>query len=302
MKSNMPQVQQDTLWGAKRAADGHPEPFQLLYVEIGNEDWFDGSGSYEQPSAAFYNAIKAKYPDIKLISTTNVKSHPMDVLDEHYYESKSWMTTNATRYDNDPRRATGTKVFIGEYADQQGALAVAPANLDAAIGEAAFMTGLERNSDLVVMAAYAPLFENINAMNWATDAIGFDVLSNYETPSYYVQQLFGQNHGDVVVPTTVETSNDDTGNNGIYVVTSKDSKTGDLYVKVVNPGTVARTTSVNFKGLASLPNGTATVLTSDKGTDVNSLQDPTKVHPVTSDVTVKGNTLNHFRCKLTHCV
>ncbi|KRF42176.1 LamG-like jellyroll fold domain-containing protein [Paenibacillus sp. Soil787] len=281
---------QDTVWGARRAADGHPEPFALPYVEIGNEDWFDRSGSYEQRYAAFYDAIKAKYPSIQLIATTPVKSRTMDVIDEHYYESKSWFVSNATRYDNDSRHGTGTKVFIGEYAAQQGALATAPPNLDAAIGEAAFMTGLERNSDLVVLASYAPLLMNVNAVNWKPDAIGYDAVTSYGAPSYYVQKLFGENHGDVVMPTTVDAAN---GNGGLYVVSSKDSKSGTMYVKVVNPSNGARKTTVNFSGIASLPDGTATVLTSANGTDTNSIASPMTVAPVTSNLSVQGTSLTY---------
>ncbi|MBX6762525.1 MAG: hypothetical protein K6T51_07705 [Rubrobacteraceae bacterium] len=183
-------------WGARRAADGHPEPFDLRYVEVGNEDFFDTSGSYDEYRyPMFYDAIKARYPHIQVIATTPVKSRPMDVLDEHYYNSPRFFVDNARRYDEAPR--DGTKIFVGEYAATEGS---PTGTLEAAVGEAAFMTGLERNSDLVVMASYAPLFVRVGHNQWPTNLIGYDALSSYGSPSYHVQRMFSNNTGDVVLP------------------------------------------------------------------------------------------------------
>ena len=146
-----------TTWGAQRAADGHPEPFKLTYVEIGNEDWFDKSGSYEGRFAQFYDAIKAKYPQIQIIATTPVKSRVADVIDEHFYMQADAAEQKAHWYDK--RNRKGTKVFVGEWATREGSPTT---NLNAGLADAAFMTGMERNSDMVIMSCYAPLFVNVS--------------------------------------------------------------------------------------------------------------------------------------------
>lgn len=183
-------------WGALRARNGHPKPFNLRFVEIGNEN---SGRAYEERYAMFYKAIKERYPQIQLIANVPVKSAPMDVIDEHYYNSPEWFIANAIRYDDYNRN--GPKIFVGEYAVTRGC---GTGNLRAAIAEAAFMTGIERNSDIVVMAAYAPLFVNANARIWNPDLICFDNCNVYGTPSYYVQMLFSQHRGDIVLPTSVE--------------------------------------------------------------------------------------------------
>lgn len=193
----------DTKWGAVRALNGHPEPFKLRYVEIGNEDFFDRSGSYTKRFAAFYHAIKAKYPQLQLISTVgltgrNAPDIRPDVIDDHYYRSAREMWNNVNQYDQTDRN--GPKIFVGEWATREGA---PTPNVNAALGDAAWLTGLERNSDIVVMASYAPLFVNVNSVNWTTDLIGYDALTSYGSPSYYVQVMFAQNRGDVVLPMTL---------------------------------------------------------------------------------------------------
>jgi alpha-L-arabinofuranosidase len=182
-------------WGALRAKNGHPAPFGLKYLEIGNEN---GGQAYEERYAQFYKAIKARYPEMQLISNTRVRSAPMDILDEHYYSSPDWFAANATKYDKYDR--SGPKIYVGEYACTQGC---GKGNLRAALGEAAFMTGMERNSDIVAMASYAPLFVNVNNRKWNPDAICFDSAACYGTPSYHVQKLFSRHRGDVVLPSTL---------------------------------------------------------------------------------------------------
>ena len=186
-------------WGAVRARNGHPAPFHLKYMEIGNEN---GGPAYAERYAAFYKAIKAKYPDIHLIAdewSGVPKSAPVEIVDEHYYNSPGFFIQNATRYDSYDR--SGPRVYVGEYAVTQNC---GRGNLKAALGEAAFMTGLERNSDVVVMASYAPLFANLNHKTWNPDLICFDSSTVYGTPSYYVQQMFGKNRGDVVLPVELD--------------------------------------------------------------------------------------------------
>ena len=190
----------DTTWGARRVRDGHPAPFPLTYVEIGNEDTFDKSGSYSGRYAQFYDAIKAKYPRLQLIATASVKGHKMDVLDDHYYRSAAEMARDAGHYDNTDR--SGPKIFVGEWASTEGS---PTPTMQAALGDAAWMTGMERNSDVVVLESYAPLLVNVNpgARQWGTNLIGYDALHSFGSPSYYVQKMFGTNRGDVILPVTV---------------------------------------------------------------------------------------------------
>ncbi|MFN8220631.1 MAG: alpha-L-arabinofuranosidase C-terminal domain-containing protein [Fimbriimonadales bacterium] len=186
-------------WGAVRARNGHPAPFHLKYLEIGNEN---GGPAYEERYGLIYRAVKAKYPEI--VTIANVwggvpTKTPIDVIDEHYYSSPDFFFQNATRYDSYDRK--GPKVYVGEYAVTQGC---GNGNLIGALGEAAFMTGMERNSDHVVMASYAPLFANLNLKAWNPDLIYFDSAKVYGTPSYYVQKLFAENRPERVVKTDVQ--------------------------------------------------------------------------------------------------
>jgi alpha-L-arabinofuranosidase len=190
----------NTTWGARRAANGHPAPYNLKYLEIGNEN---GGPYYDARYTLFYDAIKAKYPDIHLISPvwgspSSPTSRPVEIKDEHYYSSAATFMSYATKYDSYSRN--GPKVFVGEYAvtSDYGTYG----NLSAALGEAAFMTGMERNSDVVIMASYAPLFANVNGIQWHPDLIYYDNSRVFGTPSYYVQKMFSTNTGTVVLPTT----------------------------------------------------------------------------------------------------
>ena len=190
-------------WGALRAKNGHPKPFALRYIEIGNENggWFNGGNdAYEPRYRMIYDAIKAKYPDIVTISNTNLSNQPVETVDEHYYSSPSFFWKNAGRYDTYSRK--GPKVYVGEYAVTEGC---GQGNLAAALGEAAFMTGIERNSDVVQMASYAPLFVNVNNRQWNPNAIVFDGTRSYGTPSYHVQRMFSTNRADRNVGVTFPT-------------------------------------------------------------------------------------------------
>ena len=166
----------ETTWGKERAKDGHPEPFKIQYVEIGNEDAFDRSGSYDGRFAQFYDAIKAKYPDLQIIATAPVKGRKPDVLDEHFYRSARQMERDVRHYDKYDRN--GPKIFVGEWATRDGN--VTP-TLNAALGDAAWMIGMERNADVVVMHCYAPLLVNVSpgAKQWDTDLIGYDAQSSF---------------------------------------------------------------------------------------------------------------------------
>ena len=161
----------DTKWGGERAKDGHPRPFPLTYVEIGNEDGFDRSGSYGGRYKQFYDAIKAKYPKLQLIATMPIRTMKPDVLDDHYYRSATEMERDSGHYDTYSR--TGPKIFVGEWASIEGR---PTPTYQAAMGDAAWLIGLERNSDLVVMESYAPLLVNVNpgGAQWPTNLIGYD--------------------------------------------------------------------------------------------------------------------------------
>ncbi len=203
-----------TRWGEERAKNGHPEPFNLKYIEIGNENYNfhmdsnrDQSEHYPERYYTFYKAFKEKYPDIVLVG--NVESwgtddpswrnqYPVEMVDEHYYRNPAWFVNNYEKYDKYDRK--GPEIYVGEYAVTQGFGKLG--NLNAALGEAVFIQGMERNSDIVRMSSYAPIFVNENAQGWMPDMIRFNAHMAYGTPSYYVQKLFGNNQGKVNIKWT----------------------------------------------------------------------------------------------------
>lgn len=191
-------------WGAKRAAAGHPKAFNLKYLEIGNEN---GGPLYNERYTLFHDAIKARYPEMKLISCVPGGDRALDIVDEHYYDNPKFFMQRAHMYDDYDRN--GPKVYVGEYAVT---LECGGGNLIAALGEAAFMTGIEANSDHVIMASYAPLFVNPSMKRWNPDAIVFDQGRCYGTPSYHVQAMFAQNVGDVICPVEIQAPLMDTAN------------------------------------------------------------------------------------------
>ncbi|HLK15898.1 MAG TPA: alpha-L-arabinofuranosidase C-terminal domain-containing protein [Fimbriimonadaceae bacterium] len=300
----------ETAWGARRAKDGHPKPFPLECVEVGNEDGFDKSGSYAARFVQFYDAIKAKYPRLRVISTTGGKDwlglkfpitkREPDLWDEHYY-SEAWdMMGMATKYDTYDRK--GPKVFVGEWAShdtvppwQAGPRAGPTPNMKCALGDAAFMTGLERNSDVVEMACYAPLLVNVNpgGRQWSLNLIGYDALRCFGSPSFYAQKMFAENLGDRTVPLTL--SNVPTQQQGekslpgLFASATSDSRTGTVYVKLVNPLSSEQAIAFDLKGYSPRPSGTLTVLKGDLKT-MNSIDEPTKISPVTAEIHGLGPT------------
>ncbi len=264
----------DTKWGAERIADGHPAPFKLTYVEVGNEDNADKSGSYDGRFAQFFDAIKARYPALQVIATTKVKSRVPDVSDEHFYESAKRFEEIAHRYDSYSR--SGPKIFVGEWATYEGS---PTPNLGSALGDAVWMTGLERNSDLVIMASYAPLLVNVNpgAWQWRTNLIGYNGLISYGSPSYHAQVMFSRHRGDVVLGSSFD------GAPGFFYSVTRDTRSGAIYLKAVNTTEAAQCVRIEIKGVASVgPGGAETLLTSAKPTDTNSLEEPAKIIPVES--------------------
>jgi alpha-N-arabinofuranosidase len=286
-----------THWGAERAKDGHPAPFPLTYVEIGNEDWFDKTGSYEGRYAQFSDAIKAKYPALQLIATTPVKSRRPDVLDDHFYRSAAQFESDTHHYDKTDRN--GPKIFVGEWATREGS---PTPNLNAALGDSAWMTGMERNSDLVIMNAYAPLLVNVNpgAYQWKTDLIGYDALTSYGSPAYYAQKLFSVYRGDTVLATSLEgpagmfSSDKPKVGPVLFASVTRDKAKGVVYIKCVNTGSSAQVVRIDLAGAASVePTGTAIVLAGSSPTDTNTLADPTHIVPVSAALEGVSSSFSH---------
>ncbi|MGA8035339.1 MAG: alpha-L-arabinofuranosidase C-terminal domain-containing protein [Candidatus Acidiferrales bacterium] len=277
-----------TKWGAVRANNGHPAPFALKYVEIGNEDWFDKSGNYEDRYAQFYKTIKAKYPDLQLIATAPLRNMKPDVQDDHYYRSAAAMMADAGHYDKIDR--SGPKIFVGEWATIEG---VPTPNMNAAIADAAWMTGLERNSDLVVMAAYAPLFVNVNpqASQWGTNLIGYNAFTSYGSPSYWAQVMFGSAIGTDVVASSMTGDADarDKDAQRLFYSVTRDAAKGELYLKIVNASSLERTVAIHLAGAGSVkPSGSLTRLSAAAPTATNSIIAPDRLQPKTSAVTGLG--------------
>jgi alpha-L-arabinofuranosidase len=264
----------NTPWGAKRAADGHPAPYDLHYVEIGNEDWFDGTGSYNSYRfPMFRDAIKAAYPQLQLIASATVTSRQVDVIDDHYYSGDtSYFTNSAHAYDGTSRN--GPKHLVGEYATTNGSNDNPTGTLAGAVSEAGFMTGMVRNADVVIGASYAPALADVNNFQWPTNEIAFDASTSFGSPSYWVQHIFGNNTGDYVVQSSF------TGTGLNQVVTR--TKSGTVYVIVANATGSPVTSQVSLNGTTSIrPKGTATVLTGDPNAR-NSITAPNAIAPTTS--------------------
>ena len=271
----------DTKWGAERAKDGHPAPFPLRYIEVGNEDWFDNSHSYEGRFAQFYHAIKQRYPDLQIIATTPVKSVTPDVLDEHFYMSAAQSFAEAHHYDGADRN--GPKIFVGEWATREGD---PTPDLEAALADAAWLTGLERNSDLIIMASYAPLFVNVNpgTMQWAPDLIGYDALSSYGSPSYWTQVMFSTHLGTEVVPAALANTPP-----RVFASATRDEKKRKLFVKVVNATSTSQSLAIQLTGVSRLaPQTTLTTMSGKTPNATNSIMHPDAVVPVTHTVSVAG--------------
>jgi len=282
-------------WGAKRAAMGHPRPFNMKLLGVGNEQW---GPQYIERYERFAKVLKEKHPEIRLVSSAGpspdderfdflwpkLTEMKADIVDEHCYANPAWFFDSARRYDGYNR--SGPKVFMGEYAAQSVKTVSLENrnNWECALSEAAFMTGLERNADVVVMSSYAPLFAHEDRWQWRPNLIWFDNLSSYGTPNYYVQQLFSRNRGDAVLPVEVSGRRPPSSKEpGLYVTASRESKAGEIILKVVNSAAQPATCSVQVKGTKRVVSqGTMIVLAGEKLTDENSIAEPRKVAPVTS--------------------
>ncbi|HEV2478039.1 MAG TPA: alpha-L-arabinofuranosidase C-terminal domain-containing protein [Puia sp.] len=306
----------DTRWGGLRAAMGHPQPFHLKMMGVGNEQW---GPQYVERYLAFSRAIKSRYPDIRLVNSTGpdpngdkfdflndtLRRLNADILDEHYYRNPEWFLQNVGRYDHYDRN--GPKIFAGEYAAQSDHT-VSPANRNnwqCAMAEAAFMTGLERNADVVQMASYAPLFAHVDGWQWTPDLIWFDNLRSYGTPDYYVQKLYSTNKGSVVVPllgyAKVGPRTDPyqmrpmekplEGQDSLYGSACIDSASHELIIKLVNTSGQAQHPVINLAGVRRTgPQAHCKTLTGNLE-DVNSLDSPTKIQPIETIILCKGKKL-----------
>lgn len=290
----------NTKWGKLRSDMGHPKPFNLKYIGVGNEQW---GKDYIDRYKVFEKAIKAKYPKIIIVSGTGpspkgehfdyamneLKKLNAELVDEHYYESPKWFRENAGRYDNYDRK--GPKIFAGEYAAQSvsGANPNNRNNWECAFSEAAFMTGLERNAEVVNMTSYAPLMAHEEAWQWTPDMIWFNNLQSYGSANYYVQQLFSTNKGTDLLNITQD-GKALIGQNNLYASAVKDVNSKEIIVKLVNTSTSNQEVAIDLKGAKLGSKGSMITLVSSNVNDENTFAEPKKISPKTSEYKIaKGN-------------
>lgn len=288
-----------TYWGKKRASLGHAAQFNLKMIGIGNENW---GPQYVERLQIFTKAIKSKYPEIKLVYSSGtdpegerfnylnsvLRNMNADIIDEHYYRRPEWFLANAKRYDNYPKN--GSKVFGGEYAAQSDHT-VSINNKNTwltALSEAAFMTGLERNADVVSMASYAPLFAHVDGWQWTPDLIWVNNLQSYGTPDYYVQKLFSNHKGTKVIPITIN-NEVVAGKDSLYATAAIDEPENEILIKIVNASEQKQSHTISLEGVKALNSkGKMIVLKSDNLYSVNSFEHPQNIAPVESELEIKG--------------
>jgi alpha-L-arabinofuranosidase len=291
-----------TRWGKVRAGMGHRQSFNMKMMGVGNENW---GPQYVERLKIFTKAIKEKYPNIKLINSsgtdpngerfdylnTELRKMDADVIDEHYYRRPEWFLQNASRYDNYDRK--GPKIFAGEYAAQSDkTVSVNNKNTwQTAIAEAAFMTGMERNADVVRMASYAPLFAHVDGWQWKPDMIWIDNMQTVGTPNYYVQQLFSLNKGTHVVP-LMENGKALAGQDSLYASSVVDKNTNELIVKLVNVSGKIQNREIQIEGIKKLNENPSLIILADDLQEVNSISEPTNVKPVEQKLKLKGKKIS----------
>ena len=286
-----------TKWGKVRAEMGHPEPFNMKQIGVGNEQWGE---LYPPRLEKFIKAIRAKYPKMKICGTSGpsadgkdfdygwkeMKRLKLDLVDEHYYKPPQWFFDNAGRYDSYDRK--GPKVFAGEYAAHgKGEFN----NWEAALSEAAFMTGLERNADVVYQATYAPLFAHVEGWQWKPDLIWFDNLKTVRSANWYVQMLYGVYKGTHVIGLT-ENGKAVEGADGLYASAVYDKNAGAYYVKIANALTTEQQVSLQFKGMKQLSKAETILLTARNDEAENTLANDKAIVPQTVKAQPEGNVLN----------
>ena len=294
----------NTKWGKLRAEMGHPEPFNLKFIGIGNEQW---GPEYPEHLKPFVEAIRKAYPDMNIIGSSGPNSEgeqfdylwpemaklKVDLVDEHFYRPEKWFLAEGMRYDKYDRK--GPKVFAGEYACHGKGKKWN--HFNAALLEAAFMTNIERNADIVHMATYAPLFAHVEGWQWRPDMIWFDNLKSVRTCSYYVQQLYSHNKGTNVVPLTMDKKpvGGQEGQDGLFASAVWDNDTKEYIVKVINTSDKAQPVTLDFKGLKKknkLTNGKCITFHSDNLDADNTVDNPNVVLPKESKVSIEGTVFN----------
>ncbi|WP_426485346.1 alpha-L-arabinofuranosidase C-terminal domain-containing protein [Flavobacterium sp. 2] len=288
----------ETVWGKLRSDMGHPQPFNLKFIGVGNEQW---GPAYIERFIVFEKAIKAKYPNITIVSGSGpspngeffefgmqeLKKLNAELIDEHYYESPKWFRENATRYDKYDRK--GPKIFAGEYAAQSvsGANPNNRNNWECAFSEAAFMTGLERNAEVVNMTSYAPLMAHEEAWQWTPDMIWFNNLTAFGSANYYVQQLFSTNKGTDLLAITKD-GKAVVGENNLYASAVKDVDKKEVIIKLVNTSAETQEFTIDLKNAKLASKGSVIILTSPNLQDENTFGEPKKISPKETEYKLKG--------------
>lgn len=291
-------------WGKIRADMGHPEPFNLKYIGIGNEQW---GPQYVERYNIFAKAIRKKYPDINLVSGsgprpnderfeylwTQLPNMDVDIVDEHFYMKPEWFFENAKRYDSFNRE--GPVIFPGEYAAHgpEGEYSSSRNTWLSALAEAAFMTGFERNADIVHMCSYAPLLAHIDAWQWRPDLIWFDNLNVFGSPNYYVQKLYSNHAGTHVVPALIN-GEAVTGQDSLYASTTIDKNKKQAYIKLINASSQLVNTTIQLKGGSpSAKTGRVFIMHADDLMSYNSIEEPKKIAPVEKEISEVGKAFNY---------
>lgn len=287
----------NTTWGKKRAEMGHPAPFNLKFLAVGNEQW---DNLYYERLRPFVKAIKAKYPNIKLIGTSGpdsegemfdkgwkaMKELKADLVDEHFYRDEHWFLSHGLRYEGYDRK--GTKVFAGEYACHGKGKKWN--HFETSLYEAAFMTDLERNADVVDMATYAPLFAHVDGWQWRPDMIWYDNTRMFKTVSYYVQQMYACNKGTNVLPLTMngKAVAGQEGQDGLFASAVVDKQKGEVIVKVANTSDKTQEVTLNLNGMKGSRSASLTTLQCDNMDAENTLDNPNKIRPVETTATCES--------------
>ena len=287
----------NTTWGKKRAEMGHTAPFNLKFLAVGNEQW---DNLYYERLRPFVKAIKAKYPNIKLIGTSGpdsegemfdkgwkaMKELKADLVDEHFYRDEHWFLSHGLRYEGYDRK--GPKVFAGEYACHGKGKKWN--HFETSLYEAAFMTDLERNADVVDMATYAPLFAHVDGWQWRPDMIWYDNTRMFKTVSYYVQQMYACNKGTNVLPLTMngKAVAGQEGQDGLFASAVVDKQKGEVIVKVANTSDKTQEVTLNLNGMKGSRSASLTTLQCDNMDAENTLDNPNKIRPVETTATCES--------------
>ena len=288
----------NTRWGKLRNQMGHPKPFNLKYIGVGNEQW---ESQYIERYKIFEKAILSKYPAIKIVSGSGpfaegdlfnyawkeLKQLQPALIDEHYYKPPDWFFKNANRYDSYDRK--GPKIFAGEYAAHSKDISVAEGrnNWESALAEASFMTGLERNADIVQMASYAPLLAHVDAWQWRPDLIWFDNLQTFGTPNYYVQKMFSTNKGTNVIP-VLKDGQAIAGKDSLYASAVIDKQNNELIIKITNVAAASSLVEFSLDGVKAI--NKEVIVQELYATDLfsfNSLNQQKNIYPVERTISAK---------------